>query len=107
MDKTKFNTNYDLMFIRKLKEDGLLVHSNKDQDFSMMYINELHQHFQKMKRDLENNTQPAKLGPRHILNPGLLEMERATKIEKFNKEKFVSNLKQKIDKLGVPPTLPA
>ena len=76
----------DLIFIRKLRDiDGLNISSDPACEINLMYEHERNIHFRKA----EELTQiPRKKGPREILHPDKMTIERAEIRESFDKDVF-------------------
>ena len=47
----KFETNLDLLFIRRMREEGALIHSHKDWEINLMYKHEQDKHFAKIEQN--------------------------------------------------------
>ena len=76
----------DLIFIRKLRDiDGLNVVCDPAIEINLMYQNERNLHFQ---REEEGREIPKKKGPREILNPEKMTVNRAEQSGSFDKEEF-------------------
>ena len=67
----RHETNYDMLFIRKLREEGKLVIADERIELSLLYPDERDEMFQGMEK--AKKTGPKKKGPRHILHPELME----------------------------------
>jgi hypothetical protein len=76
----------DLIFIRKLRDiDGQKVISDPALEVNLMYQHERNLHF---RREEESREVPRKKGPREILHPEKMTLNRADLRENFNKEEF-------------------
>ena len=94
----------ELIFIRKLRDiDGLNISSDPACEINLMYEHERNLHFRKE----EKRTQiPRKRGPREILHPEKMTIERAECRESFDKEEFKAKIYKSLRAAKITKDLP-
>lgn len=102
-EAAKFATNYDLIFLRRLREEGHQVHTMQEWEINLLYKHEQEKHF----KEVEKSKKPCirKKGPREILHPDIDFKKKRDSKQMFDstefRNKISSQLKGKRPKTAV------